>query len=122
MIRWPGMLRAFDDYASHLDVIGVYRLDVDYRGRVRELELFVHEPWRIASRDRSSTTREYIGAVTDVEALRAGRGAFTTEEDFYSYWRAFPFRVPRAVELQLQKAMKQAAIERARKLHPPSNG
>lgn len=108
-IRWPGMFRAFDAYASHLDIIGVYRLDVDYRGRVRDLELFVHEPWQIASRQRSSTTREYIGALTEVTALREGRGEFETEAAFYKYWRAYPFRVPKAVERQLQKALREQA-------------
>jgi hypothetical protein len=117
-IRWPGMFRSFDDYAGHVDIIGVYRLDVSYRGRVRELELFVHEPWRIASKDRSSTTREYIGAVVDVEALRQGQGAFATEEEFYRYWRAFPFRIPKAVERQLEKALAETARERARAREP----
>ena len=106
-IRWPGMFRSFDDYTSHLDIIGVYRLDVGYRGRVRDLELIVHEPWRIASKDRSSTTREYIGAVIDVAALREGRGEFDTEAAFYRYWRAYPFRVPKAVERQLEKALRE---------------
>ncbi len=118
-IRWPGMLRPFDDYASHLDIVGVYHLDLGYRGRVRDLELFVHEPWRIASRERSSTTREYIGAVVDVGDLREGRGAFETEEEFYRYWRAFPFRVPKAVEKQLQKALAEKARDRARALKRP---
>jgi hypothetical protein len=105
-IRWPGMFRPFDAYASHLDIIGVYRLDVEYRGRVRELQLCVQEPWRIASKERSSTTREYIGAVTHVAGLREGRGEFETEAAFYKYWRAYPFRVPKAVERQLQKALR----------------
>lgn len=107
-IQWPGMFRPFDDYGSHLDIIGVYRLDLDYRGRVRDLELFVHHPWRIASHERSSTTREYIGAVMGVAALRDGAGEFETEEEFYKYWRAFPFRVPKAVERQLQKALRES--------------
>ena len=106
-IRWPGMFRPFQDYDSHLDIVGVYRLDLSYRGRVRDLELFVHEPWRIASHERSSTTREYIGAVTSVQALREGIGEFATEAEFYSYWRTYAFRVPRAVERQLAKALKQ---------------
>ncbi|MGH9127108.1 MAG: type II restriction endonuclease [Acidimicrobiales bacterium] len=106
-IRWPGMFRSFENYASHLDIIGVYRLDIGYRGRVRDLELIVHEPWRIASKDRSSTTREYIGAVIDVAALRDGQGAFENEAAFYRYWRAYPFRVPKAVERQLQKALRE---------------
>lgn len=106
-IRWPGMFRPFDDYATHVDIIGIYRLDVGYRGRVRDLELFVHEPWRIASTERSSTTREYIGAVTEVAALREGRGQFQSEAAFYKYWRNYPFRVPKAVERQLQKALRE---------------
>jgi Restriction endonuclease EcoRV len=111
-IRWPGMFRPFDEYSSHLDIVGVYRLDTSYRGRVRDLELIVHEPWRIASRERSSTTREYLGAVVNVEALRAGRGEFETQEEFYRYWRSFPFRVPKAVERQLEKALREAAGRR----------
>lgn len=105
-ITWPGMYRAFADYASHVDIIGLYRLDVDYRGRVRDLELIIHEPWRIGSRERSSTTREYLGAVTEVQALREGRGQFRTEDEFYKFWRAYPFRVPKAVERQLEKALE----------------
>lgn len=108
-IKWPGMYRSFDNYQSHLDIIGIYDLDLDYRGRVRNLELHVHEPWKIASKERSSTTREYIGAVIDLEKLRSGSGDFDSEEKFYDYWRAYPFRVTRAVELQLQKALKEQA-------------
>jgi hypothetical protein len=108
-IRWPGMFRPFDDYTSHLDIVGLYRLDLGFRGRVRDLELLVHEPWRIASMDRSSTTREYIGAIVEVAALREGRGLFETEDAFYRYWRAYPFRVPKAVERQLQKALREQA-------------
>lgn len=106
-IRWPGMFRPFDDYASHVDIIGIYRLDESYRGRVRDLELLVHEPWRVASKERSSTTREYIGAVVGISALREGRGEFDTEDAFYKYWRNYPFRVPKAVERQLQKALRE---------------
>jgi hypothetical protein len=106
-IRWPGMFRPFEDYASHLDIVGIYRLDVGYRGRVHDLELIVHEPWRIASKERSSTTREYLGAVTNIAALREGLGEFESEAAFYKYWRAYPFRVPKAVERQLEKALRE---------------
>ncbi len=47
------------------------------------------EPWRIASRSRSSKTRNYIGAVMDVPAIRAGSGEFSSKEEFYSYWRTY---------------------------------
>jgi len=107
-IQFAGMYRAFANYESHLDVVGLYRLDLDYRGRVRDLELIVHEPWTIASKDRSSTTREYIGAVVDVEALRQGRGAFDSEAAFYSFWRAYPFKTGKEIEKQLRKALNAA--------------
>jgi hypothetical protein len=63
--------------------------------------------WSIASRKRSSTTREYIGAVTSVADLRAGRGEFASETDFYSYWRDYRFEISRAMEKRLQKHLGQ---------------
>jgi hypothetical protein len=69
--------------------------------------LVVQEPWRIGSRQRSSTTREYIGAVLGLEDLRQGRGEFATEAEFYRYWRAYNFRVGRSVRNQLNKLISQ---------------
>lgn len=74
----------------------------------------MQEPWRIASRDRSSTTREYIGAVQDLDSLRAGRGAFATPEAFYDYWRWFPFKVSPQVQNQFQRELRKAQDELAR--------
>lgn len=62
-LHWPGTLRPFREYASHLNLIAIYTLNPASMARVENLELIVQEPWRIASRQRSSTTREYIGAV-----------------------------------------------------------
>jgi Restriction endonuclease EcoRV len=107
-LQWPGTFRAFEDYASHLDLIGIYTFDESIPGRIRDLELLVHEPWRIASKKRSSTTREYIGAVQNLEDLRAGRGAFATEDEFYKYWRAFRFKIGPTVQQQLDKLLAQA--------------
>lgn len=78
-LQWPGTFRPFDDYASHLDLIGIYTLDESIPGRITDLELLVHEPWRIASKHRSSTTRDYIGAVQRLDDLRAGKGEFAAE-------------------------------------------
>jgi len=41
-----------------------------------------------------------------VQALRDGRGEFAAEGEFYKFWRAYPFRVPKAVERQLEKALE----------------
>ena len=106
-LHWPGTFRPFADYAQHLDLIGIYTLNQEAAHRVDDLELVVQEPWRIGSRQRSSTTREYIGAVLGLEDLRQGRGEFTTEADFYRYWRAYNFRVGRSVRNQLNKLIAQ---------------
>lgn len=104
-LRWPGTFRAFDGYASHLDLIGIYTLDESIPGRIQDLELLVQEPWRIASKQRSSTTREYIGAVQRLDHLREGQGEFETEKDFYNYWRRFPFKIGPSVQRQLDKIL-----------------
>jgi hypothetical protein len=82
-LHWPGTFRPFEDYASHLDIIVIYTLNTAVRSRAEDLEILVQEPWRIGSTKRSSTTREYIGAVTKIEDLRAGRGEFDSEAAFY---------------------------------------
>lgn len=104
-LRWPGTFRPFDDYASHVDLIGIYTLDESISGRIRDLELLVHEPWRIASKQRSSTTREYIGAVQRLDDLRAGNGEFSTEADFYKFWRSYRFTIGPSVQQQLDKLL-----------------
>lgn len=104
-LHWSGTFRPFESYASHVDVLGIYTLDESSLGRISDLELIVQEPWRIASRQRSSTTREYIGAVTSLDALRKGRGEFDDEGAFYKFWRAYKFRIGASVQQQLDKAL-----------------
>jgi len=110
-LRWPGTFRPFEDYASHLDLIAIYTLDESSPSRVRDLELLVHEPWRIASRQRSSTTREYIGAVKKLDDLRRGKGEFETERQFYDYWRGFKFKIGPTVQRQLDRALAAAKLK-----------
>lgn len=106
-IDWPGILRPFDDYESHLDIIVLYTLSSGI-SRIQDIELIVHEAWQVASKERSSTTREYIGAVMEIDALRAGKGEFKTEGDFYRFWRSYTgFRVGRAVEQKFQRALRK---------------
>jgi hypothetical protein len=104
-LHWPGTFRPFGEYAQHLDVIGLYTLNRDSASRVDDLELIVQEPWRIGSRQRSSTTREYIGAVLGLDDLREGHGEFTTPAEFYKFWRAYNFRVGKVVRDQLNKLL-----------------
>ena len=104
-LHWPGTFRAFNEYASHLDAICLYVLDESKLSRVATLEVVVQPPWMIASHQRSSTTREYIGAVTDVQALRDGEGEFTTEAEFYEFWRKYAFKTGKIVEQQLRRLL-----------------
>jgi len=94
--RFSGMRRAFGSYASHVDVLAIFTFDPASHAHVRDLRLLVHEPWRIASRQRSSTTRNYIGAVTSLADLIAGRGEFDSAQAFYDYWRAYDFKATAA--------------------------
>lgn len=104
-LKWPGTFRPFRDYGSHLSLIAIYTLDEGSVGRIRDLELIAHETWRIGSKQRSSTTREYIGAIVSIEKLRAGKGEFETEEAFYAYWAKFPFKIGRSVQGQLDRLL-----------------
>jgi hypothetical protein len=113
-LHWPGTFRSFSDYAAHLDLIMIYTLNPESNARVEDLEIIVQESSRIASRERSSTTREYIGAITDISGLRAGAGAFTTPAEFYDYWRKFPFKISAQVQKQLQRLLTATQDELAR--------
>jgi hypothetical protein len=124
-LHWPGTFRPFSDYAGHVDILLLYTLNLETGGRAEELELIVQEPWRIGSKERSSTTREYIGAVTEIERLREGRGDFASEDEFYTYWRNFPFRLSPGIQRTLSRlvADQRAELEALRAQHqddPPS--
>lgn len=106
-LAWPATLRPFNTYGSHLDLIVLYTFNPDRLSRIEDVELIAHEAWRIASRERSPTTREYIGAVKNIEDLRVGKGDFDSEQAFYDYWRKFPFKIGRAVEQQLRRLVKE---------------
>ena len=112
-LHWPGTFRPFNDYAGHLDLLMIYTLNPESNARVEDLEIIVQEPWRIASRERSSTTREYIGAITDISGLRDGAGVFGTSDAFYDYWRKFPFKVSSQVQRQLQRLLTATQDELA---------
>ncbi|PKV77317.1 type II restriction endonuclease [Nocardia fluminea] len=102
-MQFPGTLRPFNEYGSHLDVLGIYTLDEEAPGRVSDLDLIVQQPWKIASKNRSSSTREYIGAVKDIDALRDGKGMFETPEQFYTFWRNFKFKTAPVVVTMMAK-------------------
>ena len=85
----PGVGVAYGEMAWHLDLIILYDWD---DADVENVEILVVETWRVASRKRSSTTRNYMGAVDAIADLQAERGEFETAEDFYAFWRAVPVK------------------------------
>ncbi len=105
-LKWPGTFRPFQDYGTHLSLIAIYTLNEASDGRVEDLDLIVQETWRIGSKRRSSTTREYIGAVQTISDLKTPKGEFETCEAFYAFWRKFNFRIGRTVQQQLDKLLK----------------
>lgn len=111
-LRWPGTFRPFEEYAQHLTLVCLYTLEPTRYSRVSDLELIVQPTWTIGSRQRSSTTREYIGAINDVSALREGRGEFDSLAAFYTFWRRFNFRIGRAVQQQLDRLLAEQRGER----------
>jgi hypothetical protein len=111
-LRWPGSFRPFDDYEQHLTLVCLYDLEPTRHSRVSSLELIVQPTWRIASRQRSSTTREYIGAINGIDPLRRGLGEFDSPEAFYTFWRRFNFRIGRAVQQQLDRLLAEQRGER----------
>ncbi len=111
-LRWPGTFRPFEEYAQHLTLVCLYTLDSARYSRVSDIELVVQPTWMIGSRQRSSTTREYVGAINDVSALREGRGEFDSLAAFYTFWRRFNFRIGRAVQQQLDRLLAEQRGER----------
>jgi Restriction endonuclease EcoRV len=117
-LLWPGTFRPFADYQSHIDLLGIYTFDESLLGRIRDLDLIVQEPWRIASKQRSSSTREYIGAVKKIDDLRDGNGAFVDEKAFYTYWRKFRFKIGPTVQAQLDKLLAASSTKAPAKKKP----
>lgn len=93
--KMAGSWLPYGDIDHHLDAIVLY----DYLGGViSNVEALVVETWRVATRVRSSGTRNYMGAVMEIERLRREQGEFESEADFLSYWRNFPIGPIRAAD------------------------
>ena len=86
-VKMSGAVLPYGEFNAHLDIIVLY----DYEaGEVLNVEPLVVEKWRVASRQRSSGTRRYIGAVVEIDRLKREEGEFETAEQFYEFWRSVP--------------------------------
>ena len=86
-LKMSGAVMAYGEFHAHLDIIVLY----DYEaGEISAVEPLVVETWRVASRIKSSGTRNYIGAVMEIDRLRKEQGEFESSDEFYEFWRLFP--------------------------------
>lgn len=111
-VKWSGTFRPFGEYAGHVDIIAFYTLDESLEARVRDFELAFVEPWRVASRKRSSTTREYLGAVMEIDRIVNQKGDFSTESEFYAFWRKHDWKIGKSVRNQLQKLLSSTKAQK----------
>ena len=109
-LKFGSVLRPFGDYEEHIAVLVMYEFDPTVPERIKSVVAVAHETWRVASTRRASATREYIGSVTAVEDLVAGRGEFDSAEKFYAYWRASARRWKDSPEAK--KLLRRALEER----------
>lgn len=83
-----GCLRPYGQWVGHVVLVVAYAWDPAGTPQVGHQELIVAERWRVASRRRASSTRAYMGSVTALADLRAGRGDFADASAFEAFWRA----------------------------------
>jgi len=86
-LKFSGILRPFGEYQELISIVVVYTFTPDRHERIADIEIIIHETWKIASQSRASATREYIGSVIKIDDLIAGKGKFETAGAFYVYWR-----------------------------------
>ncbi len=79
----------------------------DRQERFSDVRVAIHPVWRIAGTTKPSSTRHYIGSVNRVDDIVAEKGAFQTQDEFYSYWRSAQRGWP--VNPGVTKAKKAAA-------------
>ncbi len=84
--KFPQAIRPFKEYTYHLDLIAIFDVDA-IKNTVGNFEILVIEPWKIASKTASSATRDYVGAIMEINKMREENGGeFKTQKDFYNHW------------------------------------
>ena len=95
--KFPQTIRPFSEYAHHLDLIAIFDVD-SQNNTVGNFEVLVVEPWKIASKTPSSATRDYVGAIMEIDKMRLETGGeFKTSKEFYDHWAQIPRRGEKAL-------------------------
>jgi hypothetical protein len=111
-LKFSGIMRPFVDYQELISIVVIYTFEPDLPERITDVEVVVHETWRIASTSRASATREYIGSVQRIEDLVEGRSEFGSAAEFYDYWRHSTRRWKKSPEAE--RLLRRALDERDR--------
>lgn len=114
-LPFPGMLRTFGEYDERIAIVVLYRYRPDLLERFSDVRVAIQPAWRIAGKTKPSSTRHYIGSVNRVADIVDGHGAFTTEQEFYDYWRSaqrgWPVNAGVAKARKKLEAAKKTATE-----------
>lgn len=90
--KFPQTIRPFADYKHHLDLIAIFDVDKNEKS-IGNFELLVVEPWKVASKTASSSTRDYVGAIMEIDKIKGEKdGEFKTQQEFYDFWAGVPRR------------------------------
>ena len=108
-LKFSGIMRPFAEYRELISIVVIYTYDPDLPERITDVDVVVHETWRIASKARASATREYIGSVQRIEQIVAGKGDFESPAEFYDYWRHSTRRWKKSPEAErlLRRALEE---------------
>jgi len=79
--------KAPEEIPSHIyDLKDLSKIPIPFE----EVQVFVQEKWRIAGQSAGSGNTTNIGSISGtVEDFRAGRGSFSSEDEFLDYWRNY---------------------------------
>lgn len=79
--------KAPEEIPSHIyDLKDLSKIPIPFE----DVQVFVQEKWRIAGQSAGSGNTTNIGSISGtVEDFRAGRGSFSSEEEFLDYWRNY---------------------------------
>lgn len=90
--KFPQTIRPFNEYDYQLDLLAIFDVDQE-NNTVGNFDLIIAEPWKIASKTASSATRDYVGAIMEIDKMKKEEGgAFASADEFYSYWGGIPRR------------------------------
>lgn len=86
----PGCKFPYAEYKEHWIIGFVYTWDPRASSvhMVSDIEVIVNEKWRLASKSTATGTTFAISSVRKLNALRAGKGDFSSPQEFESFWRA----------------------------------